>query len=60
MAYNATTPFIKSSIHFSAGDLTDGDHQLDATFSPEPLGFVTVAYLEYVAPLFHDVLRVLP
>jgi len=55
---NSTTPN-GSSILFSAGDLTDEDHQLDATFAPDTLGFVTVAYLEYVDPLFHYVLRVL-
>ena len=57
-ALNSTIPN-GSSILFSAGDLTDEDHQLDATISLDAEGFVTVAYFEYVDPLFHYVLRVL-
>jgi len=61
MTLNVTLPVTDSPVLFSFEDLTDGDHQLYASFyfSGYAPGVVLVDYLEYVPPLFHSVLRVL-
>jgi len=58
-ALNARLQGDDSPVLFSAGDLTDRDHQLNVTFSPHGQGRVLADYLEYVAPLSQSVLRVL-
>ena len=52
MAVNITTLFAPV---LSAGDLTDEDHQLVGTVGIN--AYVSVRYLEYVAPLFYSALK---
>ena len=57
---NSTSSLIELSVIFSAGDLADGDHQLNGLIIPLAHdGRVTLNYVECVGPLFHYAPRVL-